>query len=283
MRFKPLSMLLPFFFVLIFLPGVSHGGSSLLISKTRIVFEKRYRADTVLLKNTGDLTGKYRVFLVNKKMGTDGHISDIVNPSPEEMAVKKMIRFSPRLVELKPGATQTIRIMARKPRDLASGEYRCHLTFQGRPQTSVSENSETAPGQIGVSFSPILEYSIPIIIRHGQVRAAAQIGDISFLTHQKTGMSKLKIILKREGNRSLYGDMEIFITKNQKIEKRIGLAKGIALYTTTPLRPVNLPIELSGWGAEQKMLPLLVRFTESKKYGGDQVAEKNIQLELAAN
>ena len=32
---------------------------------------------------------------------------------------------------------------------------------------------------------------------------------------------------------------------------------------------------------DKKVLSLMVRFTENKKYGGDQVAEKEIQVELA--
>lgn len=279
MGLKPVSILLPILFAFIFQPVVSHGGSSLLISKTRIVFEKRYRADTIFLKNTGDAAGKFRVFLANKEMGTDGHIRDIANPSPEDLAVKKMIRFSPRLVALKPGATQTIRIMARKPKDLASGEYRCHLTFQGRTEQPVaSGGSGTPQGQVGVRFTPILEYSIPIIIRHGELQAAARIGDISFVTSKNSGKSKLRIILEREGNRSLYGDMEVFMVNNKE---RIGLLKGIALYTTVPSRPVTLPIDFSDKRTDTKVLDLMVRFTEDKKYGGDQLTEKKIQVALA--
>ncbi len=279
MGIKPVSILFPILIVLIFLPQVSHGGSSLLISKTRIVFEKRYRADTIFLKNTGDATGKFRISLVNKKMETDGHIRDIANPSPEDLAVKKMIRFSPRLVELKPGGTQTIRIMVRKPNNLTSGEYRCHLTFQGRTQQPVTAGNPEAPqGQVGISFTPILEYSIPIIIRHGEVQAVARIGNINFMTYKNSDKSQLRIILEREGNRSLYGDMEVFTGNNQN---RIGVLKGIALYTTAPSRPVTVPIDLSGWSSDKKELPLMVRFTENKKYGGDQVAEKKIQVALA--
>jgi len=277
MKLNTLSIPLIALFVLIFFSS-AYGGTSLLISKTRVVFEKRHRADTILLKNTGDETGKFRMYIENKGMGADGHIRTIDKPSLQDLAVRKMIRFSPRLIELRPGATQTLRVMVRKPEDLAPGEYICHLVFQGRTQQAAPSNSGSTPkNQVGVSFTPILEYAIPIIIRQGEVHATARIGNMTFVTYKDKGAHQLKVTLEREGNRSLYGDLAVFAND---LHDPVGMVRGIALYTTTASRPVVVPLDLSGVSAPQNGIDLMVRFTENKKFGGDQEAQKRVRVEL---
>lgn len=74
--------------------------------------------------------------------------------------------------------------------------------------------------------------------------------------------------------------MEVFLSENSKAREQIGVVKGIALYTTAASRPVTVPVDLSNNIAGKNIIDLIARFTENKKYGGDQIAEKEIRVEL---
>src|SRR5690606_39210727 len=106
----------------------------------------------------------YRLALVNRRMSETGGFTDIDQPLPGEQFADEMLRFSPRQVTLAPGASQTVRIMVRKPSNLAEGEYRSHLLFSQQPQATGSNSIETRKDakKIGVVITALIGASIPV-------------------------------------------------------------------------------------------------------------------------
>ncbi|MDQ3269909.1 MAG: hypothetical protein M3Q11_06955 [Pseudomonadota bacterium] len=103
--------------------------AQLMVHPTRVVLENDQRSAQLEIINNSDKPAVYRISLVNRRMDEVGGFSPIESALPGEQFVDEMVRYSPRRVSLAPGASQIIRVMARKPADLAAGEYRSHLLF----------------------------------------------------------------------------------------------------------------------------------------------------------
>lgn len=252
---------------LILLSDSAIGASSLLITNTRILFDGRQRAAVVDLKNRGDSVGHYRIFFRNKRMLENGNIKDVKTPREGEKPAESLIRYSPRRVVLGPGQGQSVRLMLRKPSDLPPGEYRSHLVFQGMPEAPAPFNEDGSEGgQLDIRFSPIMEYSIPVIVRHGNVWATASLGDFQ-ITGMDRDPSSFKCRLNREGNRSLFGDIEVFLMSGGKTGHRVGFISGLAVYPPLAAREISVPVILPD-NLSPPERKLLIRFTENK-FGGD--------------
>ena len=109
----------------------------LLISPVRVVLEGRQRSAELTLVNRGEETMTYRVEFENRRMLEDGRFESALEAREGELFADSMIRYAPRRITLEPGSPQTIRVLLRKPSDLAEGEYRSHLLFRAVPEATV--------------------------------------------------------------------------------------------------------------------------------------------------
>lgn len=160
---------------LLFTPA-AHALGELLVSPTRLIFEKHTRTASVSIVNAGNETKTYRIQFVERRMTPEGGFEEVKQAKPGEQFSSKMIRFSPRQVVLQPGQAQAIRLMLRKPAKLADGEYRSHLLFRAIPKANTSSLAKLSDSKsISIKLTPIIGISIPVIVRHGQVSAAIQV------------------------------------------------------------------------------------------------------------
>lgn len=253
--------------------------SEVMIYPTRIVFEGNQRAAQVQLVNNGTESATYRISLVNRRMNETGGFSDIDTPLPGEQFADNLLRYSPRQVTLAPGASQTARIMVRKPADLAVGEYRSHLLFSRQPKPAGKhsiETSDTADDTIGITLTALVSMSIPVIVRHGNTSA-----DLS-LTHlelqQPAGEPPiLAFWMERSGNRSVYGDFAVSFTPTGGAAQVIGRANGVAVYTPNPVRRAAITLNPPEKMALRNGI-LRITFREQADAGGKQMAEAVLQL-----
>jgi fimbrial chaperone protein len=220
--------------------------SQLLVSPTRIVFEDRMRTAKVTIANTGDTTGRYRISFVQKQMTEAGNLVDIKGDVPG-MYSDSMVRFSPREVTLPPGQAQVIRLMLRKKSGLESGEYRSHMLFQALPDpaaTSIQKLTDKGSDKLQIQLIPVVGITIPIIVRHGKLNASATISNLQFHPADKTTTQpSLTLAIRREGNRSLYGDFKVTFTPSDGVPVVVGQVNGIAVYTPNSLRNLNLQLQ----------------------------------------
>ena len=250
--------------------------AGLVLNPQRIVVLDRERASSLELLNTSDESARYQIYFEHKKMLEDGSIVDIVAAEDTAIHAGDMIRYSPRRVDIKSKGSQTIRLAIRRPKDLPDGEYISHLALKQIPNKEVlveneSVNNASQEKELILKVQPVLKIAIPVIVRKGNLQASAALSDISNVQVNEAN-SYIQFKLHREGNRSLYGDVEIYeLDSNEKTGERIGYAKGIALYDPTLSRLVRIQVEPSALTTGKR---LLVRFDEKGKYGGNNLVEQ---------
>lgn len=250
-------------------PAAALAAGQLMVAPTRVVFSERDHSATINLINSGDETTSYRIDFVNKRMTDNGDFQEVDTPLPGERFSDGMIRFSPRLVELPPGKSQTIRLLLRKPADLEPGEYRSHMHFKALPPESDKsiEALGGASDKLTIQLTPVIGVTIPVIVRHGQTEAQLTLDNLRI----EPGPSPadppiLSMSMKRQGNRSVYGDITTWFKPAKGEELVVGKARGVAVYTPNPVRNVRLNLQPPA-GLQLKNGTLRVTFEEGGSGG----------------
>jgi P pilus assembly chaperone PapD len=232
----------------------SVGTGDINISPKRVVFGPNGRGATVYVFNRGTAPATYSIAVVDRAMMPDGRIEaiDDVNKNAAEASVaarvksaKSLVIFTPRRVTLQPNESQTIRLRALRPSNLALGEYRTHLTVTALPPEDVGLTADAAAkpaaGQLVVRVVPVFSISIPLIVRQGaaEVRAALEAPRYA-LERAPNGQQKVAIValeLARLGANSVYGNIEV----RRGIEV-LGAVQGLAVYPEIARRAVQIPL-----------------------------------------
>lgn len=251
--------------------------AGLMLHPTRLTFEKNQRAAQVELINDGNESATYRISLVNRRMTEDGDFSTITEPGPGEQFADSMLVFSPRQITLAPGATQTVRVMVRRPANLAAGEYRSHLLFEKQPEPGPAGSAAAQDQQqIGIVLNVLVGASIPVIVREGDTTATAALSHLG-LQRSADGRPAIALQIDRTGTRSVYGDLEAIFTPTGGGQTVVARAGGIAVYTPNPMRRALLPVAAPG-GAALAHGSLHVTYRERPDAGGRVLAEATIGL-----
>ena len=231
-------------FVITFLLSLNCS-ATLLITPSRVVFEDRTRTSQVTLVNKGTETTTYRISFIRQNMTEDGKFVP-VEKDQEGMYSDKMVRYSPRQVILEPGQSQIVRLMLRKPRGLADGEYRSHMLLQALPKTTKSDISkavEKDSDEISVEITTIIGVSLPVIVRHGKLNTELNLANAAYV---KSTDSKIKsyvaLDMKRTGNQSTYGDFRVTYIDENGQSVVVGNVKGVAVYSPNSLRRFQIPV-----------------------------------------
>lgn len=242
MTARILSAILLFFFTLPVLAGVG----DLTISPTRIIFEGPERSAQVTLINQGTKTAIYRIGFTQMRMKRDGQLVEITKPNEKEKFLDAFVRFAPRQVTLKPGAGQTVRLLLRKPADLPDGEYRSHLLFYAIPDQTAGTDVETLNAKnkkgLQIALRPIFRFGIPVILRQGKLNAEF---DITEFRLNKEKKSSVELTVVRNGNRSVYGDLDIQHFSSAAAQPvLLQHMKDFVLYTSNDKRSISLPLSV---------------------------------------
>ncbi len=224
----------------------AHAAATLMISPTRIVFDGNERTKQINLINNGADTGRFKISFVRKDMTPEGSIKKIDENVPG-MYSDEMVRFSPRLVTLAPGQSQTVRLMLRKKSGTADGEYRSHLMFQSLPDSTATDVSELASkksDKLTIQLIPIVGISIPVIVRQGALNADVSLSDFEIKqTNTVKAQSVLSLKINRQGNKSTYGDFRVYFTPKGGEPVVIGQVNGVAVYTTLNSRSFDIKLQ----------------------------------------
>jgi P pilus assembly chaperone PapD len=181
--------------------------ADLLLTPQRIVFEEQDRAATLALVNNGDTTETYRISWKQLHQLPNGQYSEIQTPGPGEQFADEMIRYSPRQITLAPGEQQTVRLMLRKPDNLAAGEYRSHLAFTAEPRQIEGPSAKGGGAKnVGVQIAFVYGVSIPVIVRQGKLDASAT---LAITLKPSSAGYDIAAMIGRKGTESLYGDLVV--------------------------------------------------------------------------
>jgi P pilus assembly chaperone PapD len=254
--------------------------ADLMLFPTRVVFEKNQRTTQVDLVNNGSEAATYRITLVNRRMSESGELQPADTPLDGELFAAGMVQFSPRQITLQPGTSQTVRVMLRKPADLAPGEYRSHLQFQRMPDTKGATSVEAKAAnsnEIGIFLNALVGASIPVIVRHDATSASVSLSNLELQRPAAGAPPMLALQFDRTGNRSVYGDLAISFTPRGGAEQVVGRANGVAVYSPNPLRRAKLPLELPK-GLTLAQGTLRVAYRERPEAGGAMLAEGTLAV-----
>ncbi len=233
------------FFLAFFLVATApaNAGDGLLITPHRIVLDGREREARVTLTNSGTAPATYRLFFVNYRMTHKGEFEPVTTVTQlGDQFLDKMIRFSPRQVELPAGETQIVRLMLRLPAALSDGEYRSHLVVQSVPKKELESRVVKKGERTQATITTLYGISIPVILRRGKTKAAALFdeGSLETLDDQKM----LVIPLLRTGNASIYGDITVTLRQPKQKEIVIGQSNGLAIYPPLSERELRIPLQI---------------------------------------
>lgn len=256
--------------------------ADLMINPTRIVFDKNLRSAQIDVINDGTTPATYRLNIVNRRMTETGEFQPITAPGPGDQFAGQMLVFSPRLIVLQPGTQQLVRIALRKPAELATGEYRSHLSFDkvADPGLTNAIEDQVKPGsnEVGVTIAALIGVSIPIIVRHGETDASVTLTDVSIEKPKAPGQPGVVALqMNRSGNRSVYGDLTATFKAAGGAEQIVAQAGGVSVYVPNALRRVRLTLQ-TPLGTALSGGTLNVTYRERTADGGKLLAESTVQI-----
>lgn len=217
-----------------------------MIYPKRIIFENSKRAQELSLLNNGNDTARYVISVVQIRMKENGSFQTITEPDSGQHFADKNFRFFPRTVVLAPHESQTVRLQLIKTNELTAAEYRSHLYFRAQEEQKPlgQMGPEKQPSSIEISIVPVFGISIPVIIRVGESTTHVEIAEKNISTLKDVKPS-LNIKVSRTGNMSVYGDIAVEYTSSTGKRYKVGLIQGVAIYSPTPSRYFQIPLDNS--------------------------------------
>lgn len=257
-------------------------GANLMVTPSRVVFEDRARTAQVTLLNTGTEAGSFRISFIRQQMTETGEFVE-VKANEEGNFSDHMIRYSPRQITLPPGQSQVVRLMLRKPRDLAEGEYRSHMLFQSIPKSSKNSlESAVNPDQEGITIEiiPIVGVSIPVILRQGKLDSSMELKNAHIIPASDANPTpSIAVDMLRSGTSSIYGDFRAIYTPNNGGNPIVvAIANGVAVYTPNTLRQFAIPMNLPLGTSIEEGTVRIVFLKSGKDEKSGLLAETNLSL-----
>lgn len=226
-------------------PAVAPAGSGLLVTPTRLVFEGRKRSAELTLINRSDETATYRIAFREMEMTREGGL-EIVEGEEPPWSAERLIRYSPRQVTLGPHETQTVRLQLRLPAELADGEYRSHLELRYVPppsEAAARKPPTEEAAEFQVRLVPLYGVALPIIVRRGDPVAEVSLEDVELIAGSDGEPDQLRLVIRRQGDRSVYGDLSVSVSGAGEGRREIGRVRGLGVYTSNPARDVAIPLD----------------------------------------
>ena len=260
------------------LAGTALANRAVSIAPTRVILDERTRTATVYLNNRGSQSATYRISIVNRRMLENGHIVPADEVLPDERFASEFVRFSPRRVVVPAQGSQAVRLTMCLPRgrEIPDGEYRSHLMFRAVPDLPDPTAQDEEPEGIRVTAVAIIETTIPVIVRKGDPQAEIRFGEPELTLDGPDDKTLLSVPLIRTGERSVYGDLQVWYEDERGRRDEVLLMRGMAVYHPTPQRVLQLPIELPETFALAGRLH--VSYAETAESKGEESTELTVPL-----
>ncbi|MBT1065218.1 fimbria/pilus periplasmic chaperone [Bowmanella sp. Y26] len=181
--------------------------ANLLIYPTRVSFDESTRAAQISLTNTSKTVNTYRLEWLEKVANPAGGYIDVADAEQSGLSIaSSMVRFSPRQVTLKPGERQMIKLMLRRPAQLAEGEYRSHLNFKALPPPK-DENKDNATS---MQINMLVSFAIPVTVRQGQLEYQLNIDQAELYYDSTSQVGAVVLQIARSGRNSVLGNWTVY-------------------------------------------------------------------------
>lgn len=258
--------------------GNSFAQGNLLINPKRIVFDGQKRSQEINLANVGADTARYVISFIQIRMKDDGSFEEITMPDSGQNYADKNLRVFPRTVVLGPNEAQLVKVQLSQTSKLLPGEYRSHLYFRALDEEKPlgQETPRSDSTSLSVKLKAIFGISIPAIIRIGESTTQIKITDLEF--KNESGYEPiLKARFNRTGNMSVYGDLTIMHQSTGGKATKVGLVKGISVYTPNAIRDMQIKLDSSN-GVNYNSGKLLITYTSQADEKAELIAKAELIL-----
>lgn len=173
-------------------------GSILFISPHRVDIPPDGRIEELNVANKSDVPRRYDLQIINQVMTENGTTE---RRDTFEYSAEKMLKFTPKRFTLEPGQRQVIRVMVRRPKDLADGDYHSHLLFREVPLRNQERDTGADGSGQKASFEIQALYgvAVPVVVQHGTV--SSEMGIVTTeLVRDERGNPALGVVFSRSGN-----------------------------------------------------------------------------------
>jgi hypothetical protein len=220
--------------------GVGYTEQVMFISPLRVELKPTEDVAVVTVTNKSDKVKYYQVLLSDQAMVSD---TTTVEVESFPYSAKKMVRFMPRRFDLQPGQRRVIRVMVRRPADLADGDYHTHMLFEedteARKAVASAAASGTVPeGSIKFQVEAVYSAAIPVVVQHGSVSSSIQLTNVTYNATAAQGKPALVAAFKRLGNAESGGFLTATIDGDPVIDRR-----RLRLYRETDDYSVVFPLD----------------------------------------
>lgn len=279
-----MTRLICFVFVLCILASEAYAGNGagIMMVPTRVILGGNDRYTTIVIKNSGDAPGNYHVELVDMKMLEDGGVVPIAPGESSEYSASPYLRIAPRSMTLRPGETQYVRLIVRKPEGLAPGEYRAHVKVEVADDKPDAETASAGRGP-SIAVKTNLAIIAPVILRNGNTTVSVRL-QAPRLVRDVQGNLAVELYVARDGTGSATGDVVIthyppkgapYLPAAAKVVK---VLRGVSVYRSTPRRLVSVPLDETPKGVDLSHGRLGIAFVAEKREGGKELAETALEL-----
>ncbi|MCB1531886.1 MAG: molecular chaperone [Alphaproteobacteria bacterium] len=165
---KTLKLFLSFLTLALIFALIPAPASATFVTPKRIMIKDGQQAATVTIQNRNKQAMVYQFGWERRVQTPDGKFKNLKDGEtiPGYRPADDMFIFSPRQVIVQPGQTQRVRILVRRPADLAPGEYHSHLHIMPDP-LSKAEAPEVTQRGVGGILEMRTRMSIPVFLRQG--------------------------------------------------------------------------------------------------------------------
>lgn len=268
--------------------------AALQVFPTRLTLTDKDRTKHLTLRHMGDKPEVYKIETTFFKMTPTGALEKDPKPGPNERVASKYIHFSPREVTLEPNREQIFRVMAIIPKNIPDGDYRAHLTFtpidisqdQSIEALIKGDKSKMEPKKISASVKTVVSLSIPVIVRHGEVKNEVKLSNLQFndvaggpAAASGPKVPFVKVDLDSLGNGFPWGIMYIRYTPRGASEAvLVGEHRGVSAYN--PHQTLSLELNSIPKGTQILKGGILeVTYQEPEEEGGKVYSRTQVKVE----
>ena len=221
--------------------------ADLMITPYRVAFEDRDRTKQITIVSRASEPKTYRIFFRQQKMLESGEYKVLPDDAQDIPRASDIVRYGPRQVLLAPGERQAIKLSLRRPADLPPGEYRSHLVMEQLPEAQQTTLNPKNTKGIGLQLYLKMEFSIPVIVRHGDLDTSVSLDGFQFerSSSQDDRRPRLAMNVLRSGNGSSAGRLDILWQPRPGASaKQIGELNNVAVFPEIARKRVAVPLEV---------------------------------------
>lgn len=256
---------------------VANDAQAIRLTMKRVMFEGSQRtADLTIINNTAE-EQVYRLGFKTMRM-TQSDGLETLEDGAQDPALKSadsMVRFSPRRVTIPAGGSQQVRLMLNKPKDVVDGEYRSHFWIRPEAESAKFDPApqDNAANGPSVQIKMLAGVTLPVFVRVGPMNVTASIENAKAV--RNGDRIAVTMDINRDGNRSLYGDVEFSCSG-----KTLHQVRGIAVYTELTKRTVrlNMPVPKDGFGGCATMDVVYRAEASDAQYKGGVIAQTKVAV-----